>query len=118
MEGCLRCSGRAVPYSGGGVTPITLTPNFTFPQDASGLSNQTMTASAPISMDDLVNGLVFIQNGTIEWHVVLDTSTNLYHLSNGSQTENEVQLSSDGLTITFGSSINHGQPFTGFTFNA
>lgn len=77
-----------------------------------------MTASAPISMNDLVNGLVLIQNGTTEWHVVLDTSTNLYHLSNVSETENEVQLSSDGLTITFGSSTTHGLPFTGFTFNA
>ena len=75
-----------------------------------------MTASSPITMDDLVNGLVFIQNNGNEWRVQ-DTGAE-YCLVNGSDRMNIVDISSDGLTIRFSDGPSQGPNFTGFTFNA
>lgn len=118
MEGCLRCSGRAVPYSGGGVTPVTLTPNFEFPITAANLSGKTMTASSPVTMEDLIHGLNLISAGGSKYYIL--TEDKKYYLTDGAENQNTVSLSSDGLTITFGGEV--GDPdipkYTRFTFNA
>lgn len=115
MDGCLRCSGRSVPYSGGGVTPVTLTPNFEFPVSAGDLFEKTMTASSPVTEDDLVNGLVFYSNDS-PWYIVHNQAQNRYEISDGADNLNRVLLSEDGLTISFGSFTGGGPTFTSFTF--
>lgn len=118
MDSCLRCSGRAVPYSGGGVTPLTLTPNFEFPITAGQLGEKTMTASSPVTLEDLVNGLILhTTNEGENWRVWHNVSENRYELKYDSESMNEVMLSSDGLTVTFGS-VGGGPTFASFTFNA
>lgn len=99
------------------MTPITLTPNFQFPIDAGYLSQKKMTASSPVTADDLVNGLIFYANES-PWNVVHNESMNRYELSDGTDNLNAVLLSEDGLTISFGSFTSGGAIFTGFTFNA
>ena len=115
MEGCLRCSGRAVPYGGGGVTPVTLTPNFEFPITASQLSNKTMTANSPVTMADLVDGLILNTTDSSECRVV--SNGDIYELKIDNEAFNSVSISSDGLTVTF-SSVGGGPTFASFTFNA
>lgn len=116
MDGCLRCSGRTVPYGGGGVTPVTLTPNFEFPISAGGLFEKTMTASSPVTADDLVNGLVFY-SGETPWNIVHNQGLNRYEISDGVDLLNSVEVSQDGLTISFGSFTGGGPTFDRFTFN-
>lgn len=115
MDGCLRRSGRAVPYSGGGVTPVSLTPNFEFPIGVADLSNKTMTASSPVTMEDLVNGLIFTGNQGGEYGIALNSGE--YKIVDGSDGFNPVTISSDGLTITFGNWSGGGPVFASFTFN-
>lgn len=76
-----------------------------------------MTASSPVTMADLVSGLKLIA-GSTECGVVHNVEQNRYELSDGADNLNEVMLSVDGLTITFGSFTAGGPEFTGFTFNA
>lgn len=73
-----------------------------------------MTASSPVTMEDLVNGLIFTTDSGVEWPVV---ETYYSHFLYNDSRMNEVTLSSDGLTITFGE-VPSGPTFTGFTFNA
>lgn len=75
-----------------------------------------MTASSPVTMEDLVNGLKFI-TGNTEEAAIVETSGQ-YKLSIGSDEFNTVSLSSDGLTISFSGELGGGPNFTGFTFNA
>lgn len=117
MDGCLRCSGRAVPYGGGGVTPITLTPNFEFPITSSDLNGKTMTASSPITLNDLVDGFKFIDTDENEWGIQLEGGE--YIISDGVDVQDVVSLSSDGITISFTSRYAVTIPtFARFTFNA
>lgn len=74
-----------------------------------------MTASSPVTMDDLVEGLVFNASDQSEWRVQ-DTGGE-YCLINDSERMNFVDISSDGLTITFSEGPEFGPTFTGFTFN-
>lgn len=115
MEGCLRCSGRAVPYSGGGVTPVTLTPNFEFPITAQDLVGKTMTASTPVTMGDLINGLKFYTGSSDGFGIV--ERSGQYFIYIDPDEMNSVSLSSDGLTITFGGEVPSGLIYTSFTFN-
>lgn len=116
MDGCLRCSSRAVPYSGGGVTPVTLTPNFEFPITAANLNGKTMTASSPITTDDLRH-IKFYIGEKFYW---VQHEDGVYSLYDGAYSANPLNLSSDGLTITFGDGGEYGSElsFTSFTFNA
>lgn len=75
-----------------------------------------MTASSPVTMEDLVNGLKFSYYNGVEFSVVLDDG--YYKLGSDNETFNTVNISSDGLTITFGVYSAPGAEFTGFTFNA
>lgn len=75
-----------------------------------------MTASSPITANDLVNGLKFIDSQSQVWSII-NRGTDLYYIALEDESLNTVQLSSDGLTITFGSDSND-YTFTGFTFNA
>lgn len=72
-----------------------------------------MTASSPVTLQDLVDGLIITDSDGGEWGV--DEN---YHLSNGDDNFNSVSVNSDGLTITFGSWSEGGPTFTEFTFNA
>jgi hypothetical protein len=72
-----------------------------------------MTASSPITWQDLVDGLIFTDSDGGEWGV--DEN---YHINNGDDDFNSVEVSSDGLTITFGSWSEGGPTFASFTFNA
>lgn len=75
-----------------------------------------MTASSPVTMEDLLNGLKFIYYNGVEFSVVLNDG--YYKLVSGNETFNTVNISSDGLTITFGEYNAPSAEFTGFTFNA
>ena len=75
-----------------------------------------MTASSPVTMEDLVNGLIITDSNGNEWNVEFFDQD--YKLTSGSDAFNVVRLSSDGLTITFGAYSGSGPTFTGFTFNA
>lgn len=74
-----------------------------------------MTASSPVTADDLVNGLKFNDSNSGVWNIV-DRGSGFYYLVLGDDTLNSVQISANGLTITFGS-VSEGPTFTGFTFN-
>lgn len=97
------------------VTPVTLTPNFEFPITVDSLTNKTMTASSPISMDDLVSGLKFRTQDNVVFGVRFVNGA--YHLYDGTDEMNPVSLSADGLTITFGEVV-AGPTMVSFTFNA
>ena len=113
----LRCSGRAVPYSGGGVTPVTLTPNFEFPINVTALGGKIMTASLPVTAQDLIDKLKFQAKDTGDIAVIQSGSSLV--LNGGDGDLNEVTLSADGKTITFGNYSVTGVPnLTGFTYNA
>jgi hypothetical protein len=76
-----------------------------------------MTASSPVTMEDLVNGLILKGSDGYDGIVVLIDED--YKLVFDIDAYNTVSVSSDGLTITFGSfSGSAGPTFTGFTFNA
>lgn len=75
-----------------------------------------MTASSPVTMADLVNGLKFNDSEGDDWTIMQASSR--YELTNGVDGMNYVELSSDGLTITFGNNVSQGPQFTGFTWNA
>lgn len=75
-----------------------------------------MTASSPVTMDDLIDGLKFIDSQSRVWDIV-NRGGDLYYIAYDDDSLNSVQLSSDGLTITFGSDSNNNT-LTGFTFNA
>lgn len=75
-----------------------------------------MTASSPVTMEDLVNGLKIIDSQSQVWDIV-ERGDDMYYIGLEDESLNSVQLSSDGLTITFGSESND-YTFTGFTFNA
>lgn len=75
-----------------------------------------MTASSPVTMQDLVDGLIFTDNGGTEWGIVLDGSN--YVIGDSADKFNPISISSDGLTITFGDYSTGGPTFTRFTFNA
>lgn len=74
-----------------------------------------MTASSPVTMEDLVNGLVFTDENGSDWSVVLKGGD--YKIGDSADTFNTVSISSDGLTISFGST-DGGPNFASFTFNA
>lgn len=75
-----------------------------------------MTASSPVTMEDLVNGLKFTDQREGEWGVVLQGEN--YFIDDGEDSFNKVSLSSDGLTISFSGEFGSGGPtFTGFTFS-
>lgn len=74
-----------------------------------------MTASSPVTADDLVNGLIFYANET-PWNVVHNQAQNRYEISDGVDLLNSVEVSQDGLTISFGN-FGGGPTFTSFTFN-
>ena len=101
------------PRSAGDVTPVTLTPNFNFPITASQLADKTMTASSPLTYDDLVNNLTF-HTETESWIVWHDETQDNYALKHNEDVMNKITISSDGLTITFGTGA--GPTYTGFTF--
>lgn len=71
-----------------------------------------MTASSPVTMEDLVNGLKFHTSST-ECNIV--ESSGQYFIFVDPDNLNSVSLSSDGLTITFGEGENVVE-FTGFTY--
>lgn len=75
-----------------------------------------MTASSPVTMEDLVNGLVLTESSGAGCRIVLMEGS--YKIAVGSRGFNTVSISSDGLTVTFGSWSEGGPTFTGFTFNA
>lgn len=75
-----------------------------------------MTASSPVTMGDLVAGLVFKDSDQLEWRV-MDTGEE-YYLVYDTDQMNLVDLSSDGLTITFSGGPENGPTFVSFTFNA
>lgn len=75
-----------------------------------------MTASSPVTMEDLVNGLILTDTNGDDWRVVLKGGN--YEISDSNESFNTVSISSDGLTITFGSWSSHGPIFASFTFNA
>lgn len=77
-----------------------------------------MTASSPVTLDDLINGLILNSDNNEEWRVIKNSITNECYLSYNSDDMNQVTISSDGLTISFSSGIDEGPTFTGFTFNA
>ena len=76
-----------------------------------------MTASSPVTMQDLMNGLHLISAGGSTYYIVLQDKN--YYLTDGAELQNTVSLSSDGLTITFGGEV--GDPdipkYARFTFN-
>ena len=76
-----------------------------------------MTASEPVTMDVLVNGLKFETANEGEIWSVRKNGVD-YELAYEEESMNVVLLSSDGLTITFGDNVSRGPEFTGFTFNA
>lgn len=77
-----------------------------------------MTASSPVTMEDLVKGLIFIVDGGEYCGIALNGSA--YNITSKESADpfNPVTISSDGLTITFGNWSEGGPTFSGFTFNA
>lgn len=75
-----------------------------------------MTASSPVTKDDLVEGLKFTSAGGGEYDVVLVDED--CYIGNTSYMYNKVSISSNGLTITFGNYSGSQITFTEFTFNA
>ena len=75
-----------------------------------------MTASSPVTMADLVDGLIFTTSTGVECRVELNGGE--YHIKAEDDRYNTVSISSDGLTITFGGDLPGGPTFTSFTFNA
>lgn len=75
-----------------------------------------MTASSPITADDLVDNLI-LYSDTTEWKVRHNEAQNRYGLTDGTHIGNSVEVSEDGLTVSFGSTVSD-PTFTGFTFNA
>lgn len=75
-----------------------------------------MTASSPITMGDLVNGLKLTTSDGSELGIILKDG--VYKIGSGEDSFNTVSISSDGLTITFGEISSPGPEFTSFTFNA
>lgn len=77
-----------------------------------------MTASSPVTMQDLVDGLKFTDVDGNKWRVVKGYGGVGYNITfDGSDLMNAVNLSSDGLTVTFGD-YSSSPTFTSFTFNA
>lgn len=74
-----------------------------------------MAASSPVTMADLVSGLTFtMENGQI---CSIELVAGDYKITDGTDGFNTVSISSDGLTVTFGS-ISSGPTLTSFTFVA
>lgn len=99
MDRCLRCSGWAVPYGGGGVNPVTLTPNFEFPIASYAMDGKTMTANKPVTPDDIIDKLIFVSTN-LGIYPVKEIRGELV-LSDTADSYNPLEISSDGLTITF-----------------
>lgn len=74
-----------------------------------------MAASSPVTMEDLISGLIFITSTGVESRVEF-VSGEYCLIAEGDQF-NTVSISSDGLTITFGGDFPGGPTFASFTFN-
>lgn len=73
-----------------------------------------MTASSPITADVLVDNLIFYA-GETPWNVWHYQAANRYVITDGVDYLNSVEVSQDGLTISFGN-FGGGPTFTSFTF--
>lgn len=76
-----------------------------------------MTASSPVTMQDLVDGLKLTDTDRNEWRVVLGYGGGYNITFDGSDLMNAVILSSNGLTVSFGD-YSGGPTIASFTFEA
>lgn len=74
-----------------------------------------MTASSPVTMEDLVSGLIFVTSTGVECRVEFNDGE--YRLQADGDQFNTVSISSNGLTIAFGGDFPGGPTFASFTFN-